>query len=107
MATQKGRRLSVSTWSLHRTLGQPAGYGPGQEIPERSQQGISLLELPAKLNAFGIHALGLDVLAWNPDSWREQQAMIALGVDGVSSNRPDILLEGLGRRVFADALHPS
>jgi glycerophosphoryl diester phosphodiesterase len=48
------------------------------------------------------HALGLDVLAWNPDSWREQQAMIALGVDGVSSNRPDILLENLGRkRLFA------
>lgn len=44
------------------------------------------------------HALGMDVLAWNPDSWREQQAMIALGVDGVSSNRPDILLEGLGRK---------
>ena len=45
-----------------------------------------------------VHALGMDVLAWNPDSWREQQAMIALGVDGVSSNRPDILLEGLGRK---------
>ena len=46
-------------------------------------------------------ALGLEVLAWNPDSWREQQAMIALGVDGVSSNRPDILLENLGRRVVS------
>lgn len=45
------------------------------------------------------HALGMDVLAWNPDHWHEQQAMIALGVDGVSSNRPDILLEGLGRLV--------
>jgi hypothetical protein len=53
----KGRRLSVSTWSLHRTLGRPAGYGPGQEMPEPSQQGVSLLELPAKLDAFGIHTL--------------------------------------------------
>lgn len=44
-------------------------------------------------------ALGLDVLAWNPDEWRTQQAMIALGVDGVSSNRPDILLEKMGRFV--------
>ncbi len=43
------------------------------------------------------HAAGLEVLAWNPDSWHEQQAMIALGVDGVSTNRPDILLENLGR----------
>lgn len=49
----------------------------------------------------GAHKLGLDVLAWNPDTWREQQAMIGLGVDGVSSNRPDILLEGLGRKVPA------
>jgi glycerophosphoryl diester phosphodiesterase len=45
------------------------------------------------------HALGLEVLAWNPDTWREQQAMLALGVDGVSSNRPDILLEHLGRKI--------
>jgi glycerophosphoryl diester phosphodiesterase len=47
------------------------------------------------------HGLGLEVLAWNPDSWREQQAMIALGVDGVSSNRPDILLENLGRKAIS------
>jgi glycerophosphoryl diester phosphodiesterase len=43
---------------------------------------------------------GLEVLAWNPDTWQEQQAMIALGVDGVSTNRPDILLNHLGRRVL-------
>lgn len=46
----------------------------------------------------GAQVLGMDVLAWNPDRWHEQQAMIALGVDGVSSNRPDILLENLGRK---------
>jgi glycerophosphoryl diester phosphodiesterase len=45
------------------------------------------------------HAVGLEVLAWNPDSWHEQQAMIALGVDGVSTNRPDLLLENLGRKI--------
>ena len=45
------------------------------------------------------HTLGLDVLAWNPDTWPEQAAMIALGVDGVSSNRPDVLLAGLRRNV--------
>jgi len=44
------------------------------------------------------HRKGLEVLAWNPDSWREQMAMIALGVDGISSNRPDMLLEKLGRK---------
>jgi sugar phosphate isomerase/epimerase len=38
-------------------LGNPAGYGPGQEAPPASQQGLALLELPAKLHAFGIHTL--------------------------------------------------
>ena len=38
---------------------------------------------------------GLDIRAWNPDTLREQQAMIALGVSGVSTNRPDILIEYL------------
>lgn len=47
------------------------------------------------------HALGLDVLAWNPDQWHEQEVMIAMGCDGVSSNRPDILLANLGRTPFA------
>ena len=35
---------------------------------------------------------GLDIRAWNPDTLPEQQAMIALGVNGVSTNRPDILM---------------
>lgn len=55
MAT--GRRLSVSTWSLHRTLGRPGGYGPGQSIPERSLPGLPLLELPAALADFGLFTL--------------------------------------------------
>lgn len=54
---RRGRRLSVSTWSLHRTLGRPAVYGPGQEIPQRASEGLSLLELPARLSDFGIHTL--------------------------------------------------
>jgi len=38
------------------------------------------------------HRHGLDVRAWNPDTVPEMQAMIDLGVDGVSSNRPDLLI---------------
>ena len=38
---------------------------------------------------------GLELRAWNPDTRREQGAMIALGVTGVSTNRPDILMEYL------------
>lgn len=52
-------RLSVSTWSLHRTLGSPAFYGVGQEIPVESHNrgAMTLLELPQRLAAFGIHTL--------------------------------------------------
>ncbi len=53
------RRVSVSSWSLHRTLGAPAFYGVGQEIPTASHNSsaVSLLELPAKLKAFGINTM--------------------------------------------------
>lgn len=57
MEAKQGRRLSVSTWSLHRTLGSPSPYGPGQEIPERTSEGVTLLELPAKLDNFGLKTL--------------------------------------------------
>jgi sugar phosphate isomerase/epimerase len=55
------RRISVSSWSLHRTLGNPAIYGVEQcfSIPlESHNQGqCTLLELPARLAAFGITTL--------------------------------------------------
>ena len=38
---------------------------------------------------------GLDLRAWNPDTLEEQKAMIALGVNGISTNRPDVLVEYL------------
>jgi hypothetical protein len=41
---------------------------------------------------------GLDLRAWNPDTLPEQRAMIALGVKGISSNRPDILLDYLNKQ---------
>lgn len=54
-------RLAVSTWSLHRTLGRLTPYGPEANgtVPQRtlSPGALSLLELPARLAAFGIHKL--------------------------------------------------
>lgn len=41
---------------------------------------------------------GLDIRAWNPDTLEEQKAMIALGVSGVCTNRPDILMQYLKER---------
>lgn len=53
-------RLSVSTWSLHRSLGEPRFNGPDEpQIPYNSHNrgGIGLLEVPAQIAAHGIHTL--------------------------------------------------
>ena len=42
-----------------------------------------------------VHGAGVLLRAWNPDTLREQKAMIALGVTCISTNRPDILLDYL------------
>ena len=47
-------------------------------------------------------AAGLDLRAWNPDTLDAQRAMIALGARGVSTNRPDILMDYL-QHAKADA----
>lgn len=55
------RRISVSSWSLHRTLGSPDIYGVEQafRLPRatHSRGQSTLLELPAKLAEFGITTL--------------------------------------------------
>jgi sugar phosphate isomerase/epimerase len=58
--TQTGPRLSASTWSLHRSLGDPQHYGPeAVNIPfnTHNKGGISLLDVPAHLVQLGIHTL--------------------------------------------------
>lgn len=43
------------------------------------------------------HQLGLEVRVWNPDTEAEMKPMLELDVDGIGTNRPDILLMILGR----------
>jgi hypothetical protein len=54
-------RLSVSTWSLHRSLGKPPIYGPETNGDIATTPTIaptfSLLELPARIADAGIHTL--------------------------------------------------
>jgi sugar phosphate isomerase/epimerase len=58
-STKSGPRLSVSTWSLHRTLGKPGFYGVGQGIPQAThgRGACDLLGLPARLAQCGIPTL--------------------------------------------------
>jgi len=59
--------------------------------------GIGILYKRLCLETAGqVLGAGVELRAWNPDTLREQQAMIALGVTGISTNRPDILLDYLG-----------
>ncbi|HEX8466129.1 MAG TPA: TIM barrel protein [Abditibacterium sp.] len=50
-----GKRLSVSSWSLHHHLGAPPISGPDREIAPFDGQ--KLLELPSQLKNFGIGTL--------------------------------------------------
>jgi glycerophosphoryl diester phosphodiesterase len=42
------------------------------------------------------HSLGIQVFVWTPDSRNDMQRLIGMGVDGIITNRPDILLSILG-----------
>ncbi len=54
-------RLSVSTWSLHRTLGPTYWDSPAKPSRERAEPygpgSLSLLDVPAQIAAFGINTL--------------------------------------------------
>lgn len=60
-APKSQRRISVSSWSLHRTLGSPPLYGveqgfrPPRETHHKGQD--TLVELPTQLATFGITTL--------------------------------------------------
>ena len=44
------------------------------------------------------HALGLRVVPWTVNEAADMRRLMALGVDGITTDRPDRLLEILGRR---------
>jgi hypothetical protein len=81
-------RLSVSTWSLHRALGStypdaPANR-PGRAEPTYGAGSLSLLEVPARLAAMGIHTLEICHfhLPRDPAYWDDlRDALDAAGVE--------------------------
>ena len=58
--------------------------------------GVNYRHMSAEIIA-AARAEGLVIRAWNPDTEAEIQAMIDLAPDGISSNRPDLVLRLLGR----------
>ena len=87
---------------------------PGQSGPSPWMAGIDVDDfkgsIPRAVNAAGgrywaphykyitsgllkeAHRLGLKVFVWTPDSRNDMQRLIQMGVDGIITNRPDILV---------------
>ena len=69
--------------------------------------GYQLADLPHRMNELEVvcapviayfHARGMPVHAWTVDAEAEMRTLLALGVDGIVTDRPDLLARVLGRR---------
>jgi glycerophosphoryl diester phosphodiesterase len=77
-------------------VGLAASYSPvaqAVQVPEY-RSGIHILTPRFIKDA---HSRGMDVHVWTVNDAEDMQRMIDLGVDGIITDRPDILLELLGR----------
>jgi glycerophosphoryl diester phosphodiesterase len=77
-------------------VGLAASYSPvvqAVQVPEY-RSGIHILTSRFVQDA---HSRGMDVHVWTINEAEDMQRMIDLGVDGIITDRPDILLELLGR----------
>ncbi len=84
------RFFILNTLFLGRLYRSP---GAAMQVPEHSGN-IHVLT-----NRFvrGNHALNMDVHAWTINETADMERLIALGVDGIITDRPDRMLELLGR----------
>ena len=68
--------------------------------------GYDLASLPHRMGTLTVvnaavvayfHGRGMPVHVWTVDDEREMRALLALGVDGLVTDRPDVLAAVLGR----------
>ncbi|HIE51609.1 MAG TPA: glycerophosphodiester phosphodiesterase [Armatimonadetes bacterium] len=96
------RIRAAKTLEPHLRTGAIFGQPPSDAVAQAlavgaAGLGVHYRNLTRELVA-AAHAAGLEVRAWNPDTEEEMQALLALGVDGISTNRPDLLLALLSER---------
>ena len=93
LATREAVRLGIAAY-LHR----PARGGT---------PGVPCAQLPARLGPLAVtgrrvvrhaHGLGMQVHAWTVDEPAEMDRLLDLGVDGLMTDRPDVLRDVLVRR---------
>ena len=91
--------LRVKEIDPHLRVGQIFVNPTEEDIVRAAEMGASGIGVQYKNVCLRIieqaRAHNLEIRAWNPDTLPEQQAMLALGVDGISTNRPDILIDYL------------
>lgn len=95
VATSATQNEVINLFARH-FVGLAASYSPpaqAVQIPEY-RSGIHILTPRFIEDA---HSRGMDVHVWTVNEAEDMQRMIDLGVDGIITDRPDILLELLGR----------
>jgi glycerophosphoryl diester phosphodiesterase len=73
-------------------VGLPAGYDLAG-LPARMGD-LTVVDPPVVEH---FHRLGIPVHVWTVDDEEEMRALLAIGVDGIVSDRPDVLARVLGR----------
>jgi glycerophosphoryl diester phosphodiesterase len=73
-------------------VGLPAGYDLA-DLPARMGD-MTVVDAPVVEH---FHRLGIPVHVWTVDEEDEMRALLALGVDGLVTDRPDVLARVLGR----------
>lgn len=73
--------------------GCPEGWDVAQ-LPWRTEEGLLVVDA---LTVRHLHARGIPVHVWTVDDEADMQALLDLGVDGIMSDRPDLLARLLGR----------
>lgn len=71
----------------------PGGYDVA-DLPPRTEEGFQVVD--AEVVAW-FHARGMALHVWTVDDESEMRALLGLGVDGIMSDRPDVLKRVLGR----------
>ena len=105
-----GERVVIQSFD-HRSLWAVAAIEPDIELAALSIRGaVDYADLASRgasiwspnqdaVNADTLaraHAAGLDVIPWTVNDPKDMEALIALGVDGIITDRPDVLVELIG-----------
>lgn len=91
-----GTEPEIRAFFVLNTIGLGKVFQPTAEafqVPEYS----GMLHVVTDHFLAGAHRHNLDVHVWTVDDPADMQRLIDLGVDGIITNRPDLLLELLGR----------